>query len=93
MRTTNEVELKLENYASAYDINFLYNISSGNGAFVTVGRLIDKCSDFRDLKAFIGNDKHKQLEVIMEIWNLYESSDCTGANIYDVVEQVMDEYL
>lgn len=91
--TTNEVEMELENYSSAYDIDFLYNISGGNGAFTTIGRLIDKCSDFKDFKAFIGDDKHKQLEVIMEIWNLYDGSDCEGANLYDAVEHVMDEYI
>jgi len=83
----------IEHYASAYDIGFLHNISNGNGAFVTIGRLIDKCSDFKAFKDFIGDDKHKQLEIIMEIWNLYESSDCEGRNLYDTVEQAMGEYL
>ena len=89
--TTKEVELG--HYASAYDIDFLSNISGGNGAFVTIGRLIDRCSDFKDFKAFIGDDKQKQLEVIMEVWNLYEGSDCDGLNIYDTVEHVMNQYL
>lgn len=86
-------DLALGHYTSAYDIDFLYNISSGNGAFVTIGRLIDRCSDFKDFKALIGDDKHKQLEVIMEIWNLYDGSDCDGLNIYDTVEHVMNQYL
>ena len=84
---------ELEKYATAYDIDFLYNISGGNGEFVTIGRLIDKCSDFKDFKAFIGDDKQKQLEIIMEIWNLYDGTPCEGANIYDAVEHVMDEYM
>lgn len=91
--TTNEVELELENYATAYDIDFLHHISNGNGAFVTIGRLIDKCLNFKTLRDFIGDDKNKQLEIIMEIWNLYDGTPCDGANIYDAVEHIMNEYL
>ena len=87
------VEEMIGTSTSAYDIDFLYDISNGNGAFVTIGRLIDRCSDFKDFKAWIGDDKHKQFEVIMEIWNLYDGSDCAGANIYDAVEHVMNQYL
>ena len=86
-------DLALGHYTSAYDIDFLYDISNGNGAFVTIGRLIDRCSDFKDFKALIGDDKRKQLEVIMEIWNLYDGTDCDGLNIYDTVEHVMKQYL
>lgn len=86
-------DLALGHYTSAYDIDFLYDISDGNGAFVTIGRLIDKCSDFKDFKDLIGDDKHKQLEVIMNIWNLYDGADCEGLNIYDTVEYVMKQYL
>jgi hypothetical protein len=86
-------DLALGHCTSAYDIDFLYDISNGNGAFVTIGRLIDRCSDFKDFKALIGDDKHKQLKVIMEAWNLYDGSDCDGLNIYDTVEHVMKQYL
>ena len=94
MRKFNKnIDLALRHYTSAYDIDFLYDISDRNGAFVTIGRLIDKCKDFRKFKAWIGDDKHKQLEIIMEIWDLYYNTDCQGINIYDAVEYVMDECL
>ena len=88
-----EIDLALGHYTSAYDIDFLYGISHRNGAFVTIGRLIDLCSNFKDFKDWIGDDKHKQLEIIMEIWDLYDGTDCQGSNIYDAVEYIMDKYL
>lgn len=89
----NELENALKNFDSAYDIDFLYKISHRNICFVTIGRLIDLCSDFKDFKEFIGNDKKRQWNAICEIWNLLNGNDCTGLNIYDSVRYISDKYL
>lgn len=88
----NKLENALKNFDSAYDIDFLYGISHRNPSFVTIGRLIDLCSDFKDFKELIGNDKKRQWNAICEIWNQLDI-DCEGANIYDAVRYISDKYL
>lgn len=88
----NELESALKKFDSAYDIDFLYGISHRNPSFVTIGRLIDLCSDFKNFKKFIGNDKKRQWNAICEIWNQLDI-DCEGANIYDAVWYISDKYI
>ena len=86
-----EIDLALGHYTSAYDIDFLYNLSDRYGStLATIGRLIDKCSDFKDLKNYLGDDKERQIKAIVTIQQLYDGVDIDGMNLWDTVEYYWD---
>ena len=80
-------DLALGHYTSAYDTEFLDKYSQGNVMFVSIGRLIDVCTDFKRLKAFIGNDPKEQIELIQNIMDFMDDNASTvGINVYDAID-------
>lgn len=79
-------DLALGHYTSAFDLDFLDKYSKGNVMFVTIGRMIDFCSDFKRLKAFIGNDPEEQIITIQKIMDfMNDNASVVGMNAYDAI--------
>ena len=80
-------DLALGHYTSAYDTEFLDKYSQGNVMFVSIGRLIDVCTKFKRLKAFIGNDPKDQIELVQNIMDFMDDNASTvGINVYDAID-------
>lgn len=90
-RFHNQLDLTLGHYTSAYDVVFLDKFSSGDVIFTTIGRLIDKCSDFKGFKDWVGDNKIRQWNAVIEAWKCIVYSPCIGLNVYDAVEYVANE--
>lgn len=82
----------LDNYDSAYDIDFLDKAFNHDICIITIGRLVDLCSDFKKFKKAIGKDKAKQLQLMLDMIDFYESTDCAGINLYDLVDYFQESY-
>ena len=79
-------DLALGHYTSAFDTDFLDKYSRGDMLLVSIGRMIDKCSDFKRLKASIGNTPEQQIESIEAIKGFIDDNSCIlGMNIYDAL--------
>ena len=87
MQTSKHVnDLALGHCTSAFDTDFLDKYSQGNVVFVSIGRMIDVCSDFKRLKASIGNDPKEQIEAIQKIMDfMNDNASVVGLNIYDAI--------
>lgn len=80
-------DLALGHYTSAYDTEFLDKYSKGNIMFVSIGRMIDACSDFKPLKTFIGNNPEEQIETIQNILDfMNDNASTVGINVYDAID-------
>lgn len=79
-------DLALGHYTSAFDPDFLDKYSQGNVMFISIGRMIDVCSDFKRLKASIGNNPKEQIEAIQEIMDfMNDNASIIGLNVYDAI--------
>lgn len=79
-------DLALGHCTSAFNLDFLDKYSKGNVMFISIGRMIDVCSDFKRLKASIGNDPKQQIEAIQKILDfMNDNYYVLGMNVYDAI--------
>ena len=79
-------DLALGHCTSALNPDFLDKYSKGNVMFVSIGRMIDVCTDFKRLKASIGNDPKEQIGAIHKIMDFMDdNASIVGMNVYDAI--------